>query len=87
MINLTYMVLIDGEPYGNDLISGVEITYDINTHLPFGLITLADNNGDRLAKMEFMIGSTVEVKILSPNSGAFVFPIMVISTSILGCFL
>ena len=79
MINLTYMVLIDGEPYGNDLISGVEITYDINTHLPFGLITLADNNGDRLAKMEFMIGSTVEVKILSPNSGAFVFPIMVIS--------
>lgn len=79
MIRLQYEVLIDGEPYGSDLISKVSITYDINTHLPYGSLTLADSNGDRLAKMSFMIGSTVEIKVISPNSGAFAFPVMVIS--------
>ena len=79
MIRLQYVVLIDGEPYGSDLISEVSVNYDINTHLPYGSLTLADNNGDRLAKMSFMIGSTVEIKVMSPNSGAFAFPVMVIS--------
>ena len=79
MIRLQYVVLIDGEPYGSDLISEISVNYDINTHLPYGSLTLADNNGDRLAKMSFMIGSTVEIKVMSPNSGAFAFPVMVIS--------
>ena len=79
MIRLQYVVLIDGEPYGSDLISEISINYDINTHLPYGSLTIADNNGDRLAKMSFMIGSTVEIKVMSPNSGAFAFPVMVIS--------
>lgn len=79
MIRLQYVVLIDGEPYGSDLISEISINYDINTHLPYGSLTLADSNGDRLAKMSFMIGSTVEIKVMSPNSGAFAFPVMVVS--------
>ena len=79
MIRLQYVVLIDGEPYGSDLISEISINYDINTHLPYGSLTIADNNGDRLAKMSFMIGSTVEIKVMSPNSGAFAFPVMVVS--------
>ena len=79
MLEISYLVLIDGEPYGSDLINKVSLFYDINTHLPSGTLTMIDANGDRLAKMNFMIGSTVEIKVMSPNAGTWAFPVMVIS--------